>query len=446
MRRLTLAALACGFAIGCSSGHGSASGSASTTASGATQAPSTPSPILRGPTVGTIVSLATTSPTVSATTSVTASFTAAALTASLDFEVEVPSWTPAGQVWIACDVPLGTTPAWSANGWGLTQNSAGRWVGSMPVAPGAVVHAKITRGTWATVEKGPVIDEVANRTLTAGQGSTHCYMHVFHWADDTIPNSSGDVNDLGVFTPTNGLQPRTVVSHLPPGYFDPANANVSYPVLYALDGQNLFDPSLSFSGVAWGLDTAADGNVTRGRGAFIAIGIYNTNDRMNEYTPSYDSSVGAGGKLEDLATWLFTELKPAIDALYRTSPSPDDTGLMGSSLGGLASLTIGFNHSDQVHRIAALSPSLWWNNQCTLALIQGTTQKPPLTIWLDIGTNEDGSNSGQIVQQTEAVLNALQNLGFVQTQDLAYEEAPGAQHNEAAWAARLPDVLSFLFP
>src|SRR5581483_1894471 len=111
--------------------------------------------------------------------------------------------------------------------------------------------------------------------------------------------------------------------------------------------------------------------------------------------------------------------------------------LVGSSLGGLAALNVGWKHPDKVQRIGALSPSLWWNNQDTLALISGSTLKPPLKIWLDIGTDE-GSTPQETVHETEAVLQALEHLGFVQTADLAYEEQPGAQHTEAAWASRLP--------
>jgi predicted alpha/beta superfamily hydrolase len=145
---------------------------------------------------------------------------------------------------------------------------------------------------------------------------------------------------------------------------------------------------------------------------------------------------------------MFGELKPAVDALYRTKTGPDDTGIMGSSLGGLAAIHMGFKHPDKVHRICALSPSLWWNNNETLTLVTTTTSKPPLKIWLDIGTNEGSTAaaSQQTVQDTRDVKSALQTLGFTLGQDLGYEEAQGAQHNEAAWQARLPDVLRFQFP
>jgi hypothetical protein len=77
--------------------------------------------------------------------------------------------------------------------------------------------------------------------------------------------------------------------------------------------------------------------------------------------------------------------------------------------------------------------------------VKSATSKPPLKIWLDIGTNE-GSSPQTNVDNTRAVRDALVQLGFTQGQDLGYMEAPGAQHTEASWAARLPDVLSFVFP
>src|SRR6201993_41192 len=45
---------------------------------------------------------------------------------------------------------------------------------------------------------------------------------------------------------------------LPPGYDDVENSVTRYPVLYLNDGQNLFEPSTSFTGVEWQVDETAD--------------------------------------------------------------------------------------------------------------------------------------------------------------------------------------------
>src|ERR1700745_1500492 len=45
---------------------------------------------------------------------------------------------------------------------------------------------------------------------------------------------------------------------LPPGYENKENSARLYPVLYLNDGQNLFEPSTSFTGVEWQVDETAE--------------------------------------------------------------------------------------------------------------------------------------------------------------------------------------------
>jgi hypothetical protein len=56
------------------------------------------------------------------------------------------------------------------------------------------------------------------------------------------------------------------------------------------------------------------------------------------------------------------------------------------------------------------------------------------------GRGEDGQ------QETAAARSALLAAGYVEGVDFQYYLAEGATHSEAAWAARLPMVLQFLFP
>ena len=63
---------------------------------------------------------------------------------------------------------------------------------------------------------------------------------------------------------------------------------------------------------------------------------------------------------------LVDELKPWIDARYRTRADAASTGIGGSSLGGLAALELGMTRPDVFGRVAALSPSLWWDRRRVL--------------------------------------------------------------------------------
>jgi len=47
---------------------------------------------------------------------------------------------------------------------------------------------------------------------------------------------------------------------------------------------------------------------------------------------------------------------------------------------------------------------------------------------------------------SEVMLGQLAQRGWQQGRDLHYEEIPGGQHNEEAWAQRVAPFLRFLFP
>jgi pullulanase len=356
---------------------------------------------------------------------------------SVDVSVDVPAWTR-GNVYLAVSVPVNGKPAWAPDGVPLTRGEDGRWHGSVPASAGSPIEAKVTLGTWSSVEKGPALEDLGNRSLAAGSPVT---AHVFHWGGDEIPNArNGRLVDLGDFTPPELGTPRKVTAYLPEGYDDPANANRRYPVLYALDGQNLFarDPSRSFGGTTWAVDHAIDATKAAGSEPAIVIAIDNTNERMDEYTPSFDPTEDGGGKLAQLTSFLLGELKSTVDTLYRTRPGPADTAIMGSSLGGLAALWIGWEHSDKVGHVLALSPSFWWNFEETKDMIAKSSSKPPLEVWIDMGTAE---GSEETIPDARRVVEALLGKGFQFDKDLRYAEWDGARHDEASWADRLPRVL-----
>jgi predicted alpha/beta superfamily hydrolase len=85
---------------------------------------------------------------------------------------------------------------------------------------------------------------------------------------------------------------------------------------------------------------------------------------------------------------LIEELKPWIDRTYRTLPGAKNTGLGGSSLGGLISLYVGFAHPEVFGKLALMSPSLWWDQRSVLEAVERQATKPDLKIWLDMGTAE----------------------------------------------------------
>ena len=84
------------------------------------------------------------------------------------------------------------------------------------------------------------------------------------------------------------------------------------------------------------------------------------------------------------------ELKPFIDSQYRTLTDAANTGLGGSSLGGLVTLYLGLNHPTVFGKLATISPSAWWDNKWIIRQVSKLEARPDARIWLDIGTREGG--------------------------------------------------------
>lgn len=238
------------------------------------------------------------------------------------------------------------------------------------------------------------------------------------------------------------LEPeRTLIVYVPPNY--ERELERRYPVLYMHDGQNLFDPSTAFGGNEWRLDDTAEELIERGAiEPLIIVGIYNTGEqRIHEYTPTADAKLG-GGKADLYGKMIVEEVKPFIEKTYRTLPGAENTAMGGSSLGGLVTLHLGLQYSNVFGKLAVLSPSVWWDNKYILREIEQLPAKPPLKIWLDMGTAEGGMS----LEDTEMLRDAMSVKGWQVGRDLAYSEIEGATHSEIAWAERVGPFLKFLFP
>lgn len=236
---------------------------------------------------------------------------------------------------------------------------------------------------------------------------------------------------------------RPVSIWTPPGYGDPRRR---HPVIYFQDGQNVFDPATAFAGQAWNAgETASQLIAERRITPPILVGIGHTGvTRIHEYTPTRaefeidGQRQRSAGDAKRYARFVVTELKPFIDARYLTLPGPRTTSLVGSSLGGLVSLYTALWHPRVFGHVAALSPSLWWDDRVALRDFGKLKRPLEFRLWLDMGTAEPGWELIQYFR--DALIGAGWSLGG----DLAYREIHGASHSEQAWAARLGDVLEFL--
>jgi predicted alpha/beta superfamily hydrolase len=249
---------------------------------------------------------------------------------------------------------------------------------------------------------------------------------------------AGHLEHLRAFPSAVFGNQRDLTIYLPPGYGE--REDVRYPVLYMQDGQNLFEPERAFiPGQHWRVAEAADEAIAaRAAQPMIIVGVDHAGPgRADEYTPSRDAKKNVGGRAGDYARFLLNEVKPAIDARFRTDSR--DTSVGGSSLGGLVSLYLGLTRPDIFRAVASISPSVWWDNRSILTTVDSFAASRYPRLWLDIGGREgrDALNDARLLR------DHLLAKGW--TDNLRYFEDRRADHSERAWAKRAKTVLEFLF-
>ena len=90
----------------------------------------------------------------------------------------------------------------------------------------------------------------------------------------------------------------------------------------------------------------------------IVVGVDNTANRLAEYLPPTDSYQGTPGVGDKYRDYLLNNVRPYLNATYRTLTDPANTLTGGSSMGGLIALYLG-RATTNFGRIAVMSPAFW---------------------------------------------------------------------------------------
>jgi enterochelin esterase-like enzyme len=283
---------------------------------------------------------------------------------------------------------------------------------------------------------------------------------------------------------SRNLGERTVRIYLPASYR--TNTAGQYPVLYLHDGQNVFSfagTNVAFGWGSWELDRTADRLAAESKmQEIIMVAVDNSPARLAEYGGAHHNGTNELTPYEKYEAFLLKELKPGIDSRYRTLSKPADTAVMGSSMGGLCSLVLAWEHPEVFGGAASLSGAFMMNHTNLLNSVLRPYQGPnkDLRLYLDCGTVDfTGGDDGHAL--TTQVAEELRRIGyqdclpdslqkglfrrkpavmlFVDEKPLSptelektglrkdkWAEAGTSQHNEFYWRLRVWRALEFLFP
>ncbi|MCO5793632.1 MAG: alpha/beta hydrolase [Blastomonas sp.] len=228
-------------------------------------------------------------------------------------------------------------------------------------------------------------------------------------------------------------QERVVNVYLPAEY---ATSAKTYPVLYLIDG-GLDQDFLHIAG------TSALGALWARSQDVIVVGIA-TMDRRRELTgPTQDAALikefpTAGGSAA-FRVFIRDEVMPMVAKSYRTS---GETGVIGESLAGLFIVETYLNEPDLFDHYAAISPSLWWDDErlakASAALLAKRTAKPH-RLYLTIA--DEGREMQTGVDRLTAALGASSRSG----QSWCYAPRPDLTH-ATIYHTVSPEALQYLFP
>jgi hypothetical protein len=235
---------------------------------------------------------------------------------------------------------------------------------------------------------------------------------------------------------------RTIRVWLPPGYNDAASSLRNYPVFYFTDGIAVFHGRQ--------LDRiSAELTIEHRIPPTIFVGIDNGGstheskapgtDRANEYLPFPDEFLepplpNPQGKL--FPQFFEREVRPLVEKRYRTNGK---IGIAGSSYGGVIALYSVLQNAKEFRWLLLESPSLYVDHDALLKM-SAAQEKWPDRVYVGAGTEEgEGDAKREMVDDVNRLIHAVEHRTTA-----CLVIAPGAQHNEDAWRARLPFALRFL--
>ncbi|MEX0722616.1 MAG: alpha/beta hydrolase-fold protein [Gracilimonas sp.] len=244
------------------------------------------------------------------------------------------------------------------------------------------------------------------------------------------------------------VAPRNVEVWLPPDY---AEEDSTYQVLYMHDGQNVFNPETSYNGNDWMVDEVMTNLIREGKvPKTIVVAVWNTGEtRFAEYMPNKPNDAPLMGYDEIISDeylkFLVEELKPFVDANYRTKREAEFTSVMGSSMGGLISLYAIMEYPD-VFGAAGCVSTHWpvaenggddFMSYIPKALPDPATHK----IYFDFGTR---GLDGEYEPYQQEVNKMMDDRGYTEGENWVTKKFEGHDHKEQFWAMRVDEPLQFI--
>ncbi len=183
-------------------------------------------------------------------------------------------------------------------------------------------------------------------------------------------------------------------------------------------------------------------------------------NRARDYVPQGDDINPAGcgltlGEAQNYVRFIITELKPHIDAQYRTLTDREHTGVAGASLGGLCSMYMGWDFGDPLYpdpffglpatfaRVGSGSGSYQHGDSFAARVVNVKEPKREIRIYQDTGAPFDLYNVNTAFRDE---LLSKSPEPYVVEGDHRWFVGFGQAHTIQEIGSRWPNMVTFLFP
>ncbi|MBS3991177.1 MAG: hypothetical protein KGZ51_03825 [Erysipelothrix sp.] len=210
------------------------------------------------------------------------------------------------------------------------------------------------------------------------------------------------------------------------------------------DGQNVWNDDQASFNQSWGVGEAIDFNLHQI--LVVSVSCADGMDRLDEYSKFVDKSGefpvdwitrDVGGKADLYLQEVVEVILPFAQSFANCKP---EWMMLGSSMGGVISLTAMIEYPHIFKKIAGLSNAFWFAKEEFLDYVKDATFSLDQHVYLDVGTKESGiQKENQIyvdcnVDVAQVLLDKpLGSLTFVRVED--------GEHNELAWKERIGGIL-----
>lgn len=236
------------------------------------------------------------------------------------------------------------------------------------------------------------------------------------------------------------------------------------PVLYLLDGQNMFHGTEGWGGEynrGWEVDECLDSLSKAGLiQDVIVVGLHNGKQlRMSEYMPQKPAQVVEKRIKENMHEWyasfkdnppnsdmvlryIVEEVKPFIDEHFKTLTNRDNTYIGGSSMGGIMSLYAICEYPEIFGRAACFSSHWPPLEGVFLEYVKDHLPDPKThKIYFDYGTEGLDGEYEPFQKQVDVM---MQKAGYEESTNWMTKKFQGEDHHEKYWRKRFHIPMEWL--